>query len=37
MEMITPIAALVTTFALARNSLVSFTGKIVTQAGIVGC
>jgi hypothetical protein len=32
----TPIAALVTTFALARKSFVSLTGKIVVQAGIIG-
>lgn len=32
----TPIAALVTIFALARKSLVSLTGKIVVQAGPIG-
>jgi len=33
MVMITPIAALVTMFALARKSFVSFTGNIVAHAG----
>lgn len=36
MVIITPMAALVTTFALARKSFVSLTGNILAQAGTAG-